>query len=55
MNAAQADALEAELLKSTCTELEVTRIAIKHGLSPAYVARFIGARSIRMRCKSHAA
>jgi hypothetical protein len=52
MNATEADALEAELVQSTCSELEVTRIAAKHGLTPTWVARFIGARRIRMRCKS---
>jgi hypothetical protein len=52
MKAAEADALEAELLQSTCSELELTRIGAKHGLSPHWLARFVGARGIRSRCKA---
>lgn len=52
MNAAQADALEKELLETGCSLLNVERLAAKHGLSVTWLNRFIGARRIRSRCKS---
>lgn len=55
MNHKEADALERELLQSTCSELELTRIGAKHSLSTHWLARFIGARQIRSRCRQKAA
>jgi hypothetical protein len=52
MKADQADALERELLETGCSMLNVERIAAKHGLSTHWIARFIGARGIRARCRA---